>query len=350
MKEFIKKRPIISVGVITFFIICIPIGFYITFFWNTSISQDAGNWGTFGDYFGGTLNPILGFISFMALLYTIKLQRDSIELQNQELQATREELAKSAKAQEASEKALAEQSNIFRQQQFETTFFSMLAHLHQLAAALPQEKIIENKLIQTPVQYGLYSLNNALDGKIPLIHFLKNIDFIPDPSYIHIYEKQRKEKECIEEMQNFIDSNYPNWNQFSLFLYEILKLIRTLSPIKSDSCSTEEKRYSNIVRASTHPNMLQILAITTHRTDKESYMEYTELLERYAFLETMPFKIHDYFRPPLLACIFLYQAKAFGNSEYLKELDKIKTEYIRENPNTISQPETAPPTPPQSAP
>ena len=37
------------------------------------------DWGTFGDYLGGTLNPIFGLVSTLGLLYTIALQQQEIE-------------------------------------------------------------------------------------------------------------------------------------------------------------------------------------------------------------------------------------------------------------------------------
>ena len=68
--------------------------------------------GTLGDFVGGMLNPILAFASFMALLYTIKLQVDELKL-------TRDELSQSRKAQQDSADTLI-------QQRFEMTFSSLL--------------------------------------------------------------------------------------------------------------------------------------------------------------------------------------------------------------------------------
>lgn len=68
--------------------------------------------GTFGDFIGGTLNPILTFLTFMALLITIVLQQT-------ELADTRKELASSARA-------LEDQHDSLDRQNFETTFFQML--------------------------------------------------------------------------------------------------------------------------------------------------------------------------------------------------------------------------------
>ncbi|WNU97463.1 hypothetical protein RSJ68_01470 [Neisseria sp. DTU_2020_1000833_1_SI_GRL_NUU_006] len=41
----------------------IILGLYIAYFKNLSITNDSATWGTFGDYLGGTLNPIISFLA-----------------------------------------------------------------------------------------------------------------------------------------------------------------------------------------------------------------------------------------------------------------------------------------------
>lgn len=60
---------------------------------NWPINPDPMEWGVIGDFFGGMLNPILAFASFIALLYTIRIQ-------SEELRLTRDELSKSVVAQQ----------------------------------------------------------------------------------------------------------------------------------------------------------------------------------------------------------------------------------------------------------
>lgn len=50
----------------------IPIIFYAVHFGKTDISQNAQNWGVFGDFFGGVLNPVLSCIN-LALLISISV-------------------------------------------------------------------------------------------------------------------------------------------------------------------------------------------------------------------------------------------------------------------------------------
>ena len=142
--SFLKKHKNI-IGLIAFILLpLVTIGFYIRYFYKKDITQSPEIWGQFGDYMGGVINPIFGFISVVLLIYTIRQQQEALSLQREELQATREELARSAKAQEASEKALNEQANIFKQQQFEQTFFSMSNQLAKIATDLLHNNIYNN--------------------------------------------------------------------------------------------------------------------------------------------------------------------------------------------------------------
>ena len=94
----------------------------IYLFFKSGGPEKADQLGPIGDYIGGLINPIFGFLSLIALLYTIKIQAEELKLTREELEATREELSRSAKAQE-------ESSKIFQQQQFETTFFNLLEQI-----------------------------------------------------------------------------------------------------------------------------------------------------------------------------------------------------------------------------
>lgn len=59
-------------------------------------SRNHGTWGEFGDFIGGTLNPILSFLALIALLLTIVLQSKQLDLSTKELKETKEALKESA--------------------------------------------------------------------------------------------------------------------------------------------------------------------------------------------------------------------------------------------------------------
>jgi hypothetical protein len=84
---------------------------------HSPLSHEPSAWGDFGDFIGGTLSPILTFASIIALVHTIELQRQQLqiarkELKNSkiELRLTRQELEKSAKAQAVTARVLQKQA------------------------------------------------------------------------------------------------------------------------------------------------------------------------------------------------------------------------------------------------
>jgi len=66
--------------------IIIP-GLYMLWFLyqGQTISTDTAHWGTFGDFVGGILNPVVAFFALLLLMISIGIQRE-------ELRATRDEL------------------------------------------------------------------------------------------------------------------------------------------------------------------------------------------------------------------------------------------------------------------
>jgi len=68
-------------------------------------SKNSG-WGTFGDFIGGTLNPLFALFSLFAIISTIRIQTEELELSREELRDTKEELKKSREAQEEQSNSL----------------------------------------------------------------------------------------------------------------------------------------------------------------------------------------------------------------------------------------------------
>lgn len=70
------------IALITFVLCFVVVATYVfTFKGGFSPCQDI--WGRFGDYVGGTLNPLLAFVAFIALLYTINLQQKELKEQRE---------------------------------------------------------------------------------------------------------------------------------------------------------------------------------------------------------------------------------------------------------------------------
>lgn len=133
---------LVVILVIALLSVFVAVGSYWHYFHDIPVKADPAPWGQFGDFFGGTLNPIFGFLSVMALLAALIIQ-------SRELKESSEQLRHSAMALDAQNKAIANQS-------FEQTFFSWLESYGNMlssisyshAAKVPREFSGRNALKQ----------------------------------------------------------------------------------------------------------------------------------------------------------------------------------------------------------
>jgi hypothetical protein len=99
-----NKRILLTISAVILMILAA----YVTTFYRIfgfQLSGDTAVWGQFGDYIGGTLNPILSFISIILLI-------KSVSLQNEANESLRDELTNSEKTE--------------RFRSFNSLFFSMI--------------------------------------------------------------------------------------------------------------------------------------------------------------------------------------------------------------------------------
>ena len=117
-EKVIGKRFWFFSFIFLFIFLSIPVsGFFL--------NENAEQRGQWGDFFGGTLNPLLTFLTFVGLLFTIFLQQRELNLSRDELALTREELKRSSDALESQNESLV-------QQRFETTLFNMISLLNEI--------------------------------------------------------------------------------------------------------------------------------------------------------------------------------------------------------------------------
>ena len=176
------------IGLITLVLVFV-VGLFIYKTYNTNFFNDPAHWGIFGDYVGGTLNPILGFFSFMLLLLNLYLQRkqldkteEQLELNREELRLTREELKKAADAQIDSAKVMNEQLKTQFLQQFDSFFFNIITQFTLRVDDLKNKKILEdlykdvespfiassiqNQKEQSAILSLVYEILNAIDDRL----------------------------------------------------------------------------------------------------------------------------------------------------------------------------------------
>ena len=245
------------------------------------LSNDPATWGTFGDYLGGTLNPIISFLALIGLLYTIHQQA-------QEMQATREELKQAAEQQRQQVEQQSRQSEIFNLQQFESTFFSLLEQ--------------HNKVIEK-VETDIAKINGDIESRY------KGLDTIT--------ETQPSERMSNYHAIEIINHNHTLKAYFDL-LFQILKFI-CISLSKRDENKTkikiedflensveirqkistkyiniQEQLYSDILRSFIPNEILKFLALYcltpdtySENKDLETPYSFQGLLNRYKLLEQL---------------------------------------------------------------
>jgi len=147
------------------------VGFYIFWFGGHSISQNPGDWGPFGDFFGGILNPIIAGASLLLLFRTIKQNekaldqaKDMIEQGNEvikqnaeELKSTREEIAQAGNAQKKlakiEETNLEHKNQLRKQEMYERNLAAQLREIKSLLDMKSHRFHSNSKLVQSYSSY-----------------------------------------------------------------------------------------------------------------------------------------------------------------------------------------------------
>ncbi|ESS73933.1 hypothetical protein MGMO_8c00700 [Methyloglobulus morosus KoM1] len=210
-------------------------------YFSGEVLVEHDKWGQFGDYLGGVLNPIFGFLGFIALLLTLKLQR-------QELKLSTEELAKSAKALELQNKALA-------QQNFENTFFQLLRRHGELVSEASYNNLT-----------GRYVFQNLYQTRLT-----------------HIYNNEVTKVEDINERaitsyKVFFSHHHHLLAHYFRVLYHVFKFIDT-SQLSED----DKSNYANIARAQL--SSYELCLMFYNGIYGEGKVGFKPLIEKYGLLK-----------------------------------------------------------------
>ncbi|KAB0453951.1 putative phage abortive infection protein [Acinetobacter baumannii] len=306
-----------------------------------SISESLEKWGTFGDFFGGILNPIFALFAFYWLTYSVRLQI-------KELKETRNELKKAAKAQEDSAKhqekiAKLEAENVKTQNNILNLNIQTLKEQKSAAIAQKEQIAIQNfeslffQLLQTKTKVT----NDILMGSTgTLYRFAKeNIGF----ANIKIKEMNNKGnnlngKESIKDhIILFKTCVEKNWEEFytSSFLdlagsyfrisYQIVKLIDQnnnlykLAKVKDKDYSIKQKEYFDIFRSTF--TQYELEAFFFNCLYKYGNDKFKKLIEKYGMFEPL---LIDYDRSnesihSLTRYAYQYNEIIFEENELWKE-------------------------------
>ena len=268
----------------------IILGLYIAYFKNLSITNDSATWGTFGDYLGGTLNPIISFLALIGLLYTIHQQA-------QEMQATREELKQAAEQQRQQVEQQSRQSEIFNLQQFESTFFSLLEQHNKVVERIEVESIYEE-------------LHNIYNKKIDQITTRKPSEELSNSHAIKSINQHYELKsyfnllfQILKFISISLSKNSESNNSEDLKItikYFDADNKRSKEKLSHEYINPQERMYSDILRSFIPNIILKLLALNCLTIDKfsrdnesKTLYNFQGLLNRYALLEQLQLVFTD---------------------------------------------------------
>ena len=253
-------------------------------------STKKADWGTFGDFVGGTLNPIFALFSLFAIIYTIKIQTKELELSREELEATRKELEGSRIAQQEQSESLKLQNQATKLQMFENTFFKLFEQHNEM-------------LDNCYNSHGIISILNYQSTR--------------QDDFGQVLEDVNKN----ELIDNFRYTNQHNnaVKNYFMVLYQLLKFI----DIQCVKNNFDAKFFTNIVRAILDNEILKALAVNI--IAYKDFTQYKEYIEKYELFEHLYIEDKDAKFNLLFDVLLEYKRKAFGkNKNILKIYDELK--------------------------
>lgn len=243
--------------------------------------SDTAKWGAFGDFVGGLLNPVVAFLALFWLTRSITIQRE-------ELRDTK--------------RALGDQAETAKKQNFEGTFFSLLDQHNKVLESLQHAEKDRDGASWTRIKFIHLEVFRGMNSLSTANYRLKKFDGEVGHYFRILYQ-----------IFKFISINAPGTNLSSDFSGDALL---ATAPSKS------EKLYSNIVRSFLSEKVAQLLAVNCYCNNPQStYWAYKCLVERYAILEHMPFDVDGQLNSALDETRKHFDVRAFGGSEFVASLN-----------------------------
>lgn len=282
----------------SFFLISI----FVANFSVLDFSNDVAKWGSVGDYFGGLLNPVFAFLSFIALLLALRYQSKQIKQTAIQLKQNEEALEQAIDAIKQNEKALTQNAEALKINNKE-----LENSTDQLKLATQAHQAIE----KTQKLQQFENLFTHMIGQLNLIYQDVEINSIKD-------FRTNLNSDCpYTELQILLKSDM-KISRFFIYLYQILRYV---DEIEFDYST--KKKYANLLRSSLDNDFLQILYINcTCSGYSDDYKKYNDLITKYEFLEHMNFIADMDLNYNLLLVSKFYDEKAFGDSEYFLHIQK----------------------------
>lgn len=293
-------------SILKYILIFVALGYLAIGTNQISLSDSLETWGTFGDFFGGILNPIFALFAFYWLTYSVRLQIE-------ELKETREELSKAAKAQEESAKhqeeiARLESKNVNTQIEILELNKDTLKSQKNAAIAQQQQVAIQNfenlffQLLKTKTDVT----NDILVGaegtlkRFSKFNVIKANDKIGEMvgNSISIGKESIKDhlilfkSHVLDPWENFYTDAFLDYaGSYFRVCYQILKLIDQNEILKKidredgKSYSKKQKEYFDIFRATF--TQYELEALFFNCLCKYGDRKFKKILEKYGMFKPL---------------------------------------------------------------
>lgn len=290
---------------------------------------DSGDWGTFGDFIGGILNPIFALFAFYWLTYSVRLQI-------KELKDTRTELAKASVAQEKSAEhqesiAELEQKNVdtqkeileLQKQSLQSQIDANAAQQQQIAIQNFESLFFELLKAKTEVTENI-SINIDKSNPQNIIHGKGAIE-----KHILYFKKKNKKSNWEEYYTENLLSQFGSYFRLS---YQVVKLINNNESLKlykgykDKSYSVKQKEYFDIFRATF--NQYELEAFFFNCAYSYGDRKFKVLLEDYGFFEPLLIDTSKDLIHKLTGLAYQYNAIAFEENDdwqlYFSDIENLK--------------------------
>ncbi|GAA3773461.1 putative phage abortive infection protein [Flavobacterium ginsengiterrae] len=250
MRKICKRYwPLILV--IAVYLICLTI-YFCNF--HSGFSKEKGEWGTFGDFFGGTLSPLIGIISII-------LTYDVIKNQSQET----------------------------KQSEFKNIFQILFDGIPEKENIIETKKRIAKKGVVTLVgQKALFRINKDIEA-------------------VYQAEKRKKSNTNIPNIDIFKKSFWTVYDNINGSSSPFMKILHNCLKAIDNHCLEErQEAYSSLLRAQLHKD--ELIFIFYNAISSEDFSDFKKRVEKYSILKDLV----DYKFPDGIQDLReLYNASAF---------------------------------------
>lgn len=257
--------------------------------------------GPWGDFFGGVLNPILTFLTFMGLLITIIIQK--------------KELKESRDVFKGQQEALEKQQEEMTIQSFDNKFFQMLNSFNNISDAL-----------KLNIRGHNYNKKDVFEGLV--IELKKELLFVYKDDISDNKTKENKVEYLYQIFPDFNNKFDTTFKYYFLNLYQLIKFIDEDLP--HENKDKYSKKYTNILRSQLSKNELILLTYNAIGVESFCGNNYKKLVEKYSFFEHLIYD--DYINDNdgklidiINEILDLYNINVFGrNQNIIDQINVIK--------------------------